>query len=796
MYAAPSFGGLMLLVLLGFGGSIPLGIPPAAEDPMMARVAPGECLFYATWAGTAEPSAESTNHTERLLAEPQVRRFADDLQAVIEQSLRRAARDAPPESAALLRDLSAWQEKLIRRAGAVFVTGIEPSEDRLEVRGGLVLHLGDEAGAFQSTLVKHQERLLAGRAQKMSDEGRTWYVVQPDPRAPQFAWGVVDDYLVVGMGEGSMEETIERMKAAAPPAWLTAARELVPIERRAAFSHVDVRQARDKLLPLLPSRAAREVVELAGLQNVSAIVSATGLDEEGMVSKTVIAVDGEPQGLLGLAGDKALTEDDLAPIPAESPVALATRFDAQRGWELLLAISETIDARAHGRLLQSLDRFEVETGVDIERGVVRSLGDVWRIHLPPSSGGIMFTGLTLVVDVEDHESMAESLQQLRDLIIREGRNEGPQVRQFRFAGEEVNYLDVRQPRFPLAPAWCLTDKQLVVGLFPQAVKDHLARGATESLATAPRIAELMQAENGPMKLAYVDARKTFEAAYPLVLIGAKALLGQLQRAGINADVSMLPSAAAIGPHLQPTVMFVRRSEAGIEVVNRQTLPGGSVGTSLPVAAALLLPAVQSAREAAQRAQSMNNLKQMMLAMHNYHDTYRQFPPQFNADENGKPLLSWRVHILPFVEQAPLYQQFHLDEPWDSEHNRKLIAQMPPVYRAPGSRAEPGETNYLGVSGEGALLVGKEKVRIADIIDGTSNTIMLVEAGDSLAVPWTKPDDFDIGAENPMAQLMGLRQGGFLAGFADGSVRFISQGIDPQVLKALFTRGGGEVVGQF
>src|SRR5208337_936304 len=104
----------------------------------------------------------------------------------------------------------------------------------------------------------------------------------------------------------------------------------------------------------------------------------------------------------------------------------------------------------------------------------------------------------------------------------------------------------------------------------------------------------------------------------------------------------------------------------------------------PVLIALLLPAVQSAREAARRAQCVNNIKQIMLAMHNYISANNAFPRDI-TDKNGKPLLSWRVAILPYVEQGVLFDKFKLDEPWDSPHNQELLKYMPLVYQCP-SRA--------------------------------------------------------------------------------------------------------------
>jgi hypothetical protein len=210
----------------------------------------------------------------------------------------------------------------------------------------------------------------------------------------------------------------------------------------------------------------------------------------------------------------------------------------------------------------------------------------------------------------------------------------------------------------------------------------------------------------------------------------------------------------------------------------------------------LLPAVQAAREAARRAQSTNNMKQIGLAMLNYCDANRKFPPAYTADKQGKPLLSWRVLILPYLDQAALYGQFHLDEPWDSEHNKKLIDLMPPEYRNPNAAAGPGLTNYLTVRGEHTAFPGKEGIALQQITDGTSYTIMAVEADNERSVPWTKLDDFQYDDKNPMAGLFGMRPGGVLAAFCDGSVRLIPAQIGPDNLKAFFIRDSGKPKAQF
>jgi prepilin-type processing-associated H-X9-DG protein len=166
------------------------------------------------------------------------------------------------------------------------------------------------------------------------------------------------------------------------------------------------------------------------------------------------------------------------------------------------------------------------------------------------------------------------------------------------------------------------------------------------------------------------------------------------------------------------------------------------------------------------------LKDLGLAFHSYFDTYRQFPPQAVFSKDGKPLLSWRVLVLPYLgkEYKELYGQFHLDEPWDSEHNKKLLAKMPSVYAAPGSKtAQAHETHYRAFVDHGAFFDGKQPTKIGDVRDGLSQTITVVEAEKS--VPWTKPEELPFNPDGPLPKLGGLFKGGFNALFADGHVRF-------------------------
>ncbi len=214
--------------------------------------------------------------------------------------------------------------------------------------------------------------------------------------------------------------------------------------------------------------------------------------------------------------------------------------------------------------------------------------------------------------------------------------------------------------------------------------------------------------------------------------------------------------------------------------------------STGVMVALLLPAVQAAREAARRNSATNQLKQIGIAMHNYHDANKIFPARTIKDDDGVPLLSWRVAILPYLDEMELYKSFHLDEPWDSEHNKQLIERMPAVYQNPNFD-QAGKTLYLAPVGDGTVFGGDDGLPIRQIIDGTSRTAMIVEADPTHAVEWTRPDDLPVAVGNPAAGMGNLRPGVFNVLFGDASVHAISKDVDPQVLWSLFTYNGREAV---
>ena len=246
--------------------------------------------------------------------------------------------------------------------------------------------------------------------------------------------------------------------------------------------------------------------------------------------------------------------------------------------------------------------------------------------------------------------------------------------------------------------------------------------------------------------------------------------------------------------------------------------GGLVG--------LLLPAISAAREAARRSACSNNLRQIGLGLHAYTDVWRSLPPAYTVDASGRPLHSWRVLILPFMDYGGLYDQIRLDEPWDSPHNAKTAeGVVVPQYRCLGVEAygpDLGKIHYAGIAGmgpdaatrpltaPGVGMFGYDRnIALADVKDGTANTVMVMETGRDLG-PWTRGGPTTVRGLAPSGEPL-VGAGGRFGGnhvtdktiwsrskssgtnvlMADASTRTIADSISTISLYCLATIAGGE-----
>jgi RNA polymerase sigma factor (sigma-70 family) len=243
---------------------------------------------------------------------------------------------------------------------------------------------------------------------------------------------------------------------------------------------------------------------------------------------------------------------------------------------------------------------------------------------------------------------------------------------------------------------------------------------------------------------------------------------------------------------RPTEFTADKDSAQVLLILSRATPGEESPTAQDKAKFKNIGAIS---QAAARDLLANKFRQIGVAVHAYAGGNKEtLPAHAIYSKDGKtPLLSWRVAILPYLDQDALYKEFKLDEPWDSEHNKKLIAKIPDVYRPAGlQKLEVGMTHVQVFTGPDTAFVGNKKIRFPDITDGPSNTILAIEANEP--VIWTKPADLTLPKEKDKLPAVGgeLAKATFIV-FFDGLVQLVHDPIDPVLLRALVTPNGGEAV---
>jgi hypothetical protein len=297
--------------------------------------------------------------------------------------------------------------------------------------------------------------------------------------------------------------------------------------------------------------------------------------------------------------------------------------------------------------------------------------------------------------------------------------------------------------------------------------------------------------------AAIDSKLVVDATAAYATAGqAKGALKTLE-AGVTLARNMLASGPGAAVRQEGAIVVDPLMKAATKLLDGVSLSAEGDNVRIKLEATdipSLLPTAAMAekmRSSAGRTVSQNNLKQIGLAMHNFADANgnNKFPAAAAPEKGSVNPVSWRVRILPYIEQDALYRQYKLDEPWDGPNNRKLLDHMPRIYADPRNPSK-SETVYRVFTGKSTIFPGADAVGFAEITDGTSNTILCVESAKT--VPWTKPEDLPFVENGPLPELGGMWPDGFNVLLADGSVRFLSKHIEADALRALITRNGGEI----
>ncbi len=808
---------ISLFLVFGIGGGLglPFGMPPGPEDPLMSRVAPNECIFYTTWSPTVAPDA-TKNPSEAWMAQPSIGGSVDKLKAAISNVIDRQEGDER-EMGRIGFQIA---ELSLQNSVAVYLKKFQIDVDTgtVQAEGGFLFDLGDHANdinqRFNDLMQRQIDRESAAgfetdfKFERFELDGITFRAVRFPEADMVIAWGVVrDKYLAVGLGEGEIERMIANLETP-PPAWLDQVRERIPVPRVASVTFADVKRL-ISTADQIPEPELLEFIELSGLKQIESIGWITGLDEQGFVMRSDIIIDGKPSGVLGLIDGDPLKPAEIGKISNDRMITFATRLSLPKTYEYLNELTSFFlpPATSLEEQVQELNRL---ADFDFEEEMLGRMDD-----LVYGYGSISITnpasGWLLALGAGDEMALSEPYDKIVELI-RQSTEDVPsyELEESKVGVETIyTYSDTRGFGLP-NPSWTFASGELLFSLDKTSLRRHLRResGADDSMINDPWYRSMFQPIEpggaGPVMVTSVDWAQILKLLLPLLsTFGSEMLFGD----EFDFSFDDLPDIDVLTNNVKPSVSAVYRTADGFQVLQRQTYPGGSPGALAGSALVLGTPATVSVRRASARTTSTNNIRQVVLAMHNYHDSYRGLPARYSKDADDKPLLSWRVHILPFLEQQDLYDEFHLDEPWDSDHNKQLIERMPDVFKHPRIRLEDGKTVYVVADGADSPMAEPEDshddseqptgVKFREIRDGTSTTALVLEVNQDHAVTWTKPDDYKWEDQAEILDgLTGVWPGLVLLGLCDGSVHALPEDRLADKIKLLLQKNDGEVVDLF
>jgi len=713
--------------------------------------------------------------------------------------------------------------------------------------GVVVLHEGASLDKMISSLIQLGSNGELKPEKKTIGKRMVVHLDIPDSPGVEVGWWPEGKHLVVAIGLNAIEQSIAVADATAPNvtanslwgkysaseeseltsfAWLN----LVPL--RAIFGGMPVPTEKPET-----QTTVQELLVVLGLDNLNSIGMQSGIKDRSLTSLTSIDAPGERRGLLSILDQESMSMGDLPPLPQQLSSFMAYSFDSanavQTLYETAIELEKVLSPETEN-VASARAQAKEHLGLDLVDDLLAGLGNVNCIYNDEAQTGIGIAP-ALLVEVADAEKLNTALEHLLVELL-------PQVSQGKAKGvikeqDGTKTYTIEAPQIGMSPAVSVSDKWMCVSLLPQPVMAFNLRVQGElplwNVETLPEetTAAFPESFTG---LTIIDPKSTYRTILglaPLAAAFSQAALSQaLMEQGNGSppvifQVSDLPPTELVTKWLYPNVAYSVVDENGLTTRTTSSIPGlpipggdgGAASVAVPaVLVALLLPAVQQAREAARRTQSKNNMKQIGLAMYNYQDSFNNFPAGTveNANLGVEERLSWMVSILPFLDQAPLYNQIKMDEGCTSATNAGLLENQIVVYKNPGNTIAGTNTDYVGIAGKTedgptAELPSKiagvfgynRKTSMRDIQDGTSNTVMVAESTGSTG-PWGQGGASTI---RPFTQqpyingpdgIGGPYIGGCHMLLADGSVRFISENIDPTVMENLSTIQDGEVVGDF
>jgi hypothetical protein len=610
---------LLLSLLAGFLPlPLPWSLPPLPENPALLRAVPADAVLFVQWHGTAPTADQTRNRTERLLAEPELL----ELRARALSALRATFTAGAGEHAATVAESVDLVARALARPGCAFLGPIDPRRPG-DVGAAVIAELGDGIEEATRTMRKLESlaalalpQVGAETAQPPSIDGVQFRALSLHPQAPRILWAACDGHLVIALGEALPASIVAGLRGGAGKSLadnprFAALRDATTVARPATRSFVDFAAILDKLGGLLGERE-RALLKALGVTDLQGLYTTGGLDGDGFAMRTTIGLR-EASGPFAWLGKQPIGRADLAIVPADADLALALRLDPLTVLQGALAVIEAIEPGARAGFERDVSGpLQAATGLRLEQDLLAPLGDCITAWNAPSQGGLLGSGATLAIAIDDPATFQPAFERLMAHFAdsdpkrndESGRRQrGVFLEQTRFGAHTAWFLNTIGDDFPLAPAWCATDRHLLVSFFPQPIKAAVRRGPDVETSLARHA--LLAGDERAAALLFADERRLFDQVYPLLHPLGQLLVSELQHEGTPLDITALPTAGAIRPHLVPSLLEVRRTEVGWQVVRRGTLPALDplLGPALPLFGLRAIFAYERVRAAEMRART-------------------------------------------------------------------------------------------------------------------------------------------------------------------------------------------------
>ncbi len=849
--------GTIIVACLCIGLSLSIGHAQNEKAVPVATLLPASTVVYVGWDGN-ESHKEAWEGTAAYAAlyESGLIDAVNKLFAGLKSQAAAQGGDAAAEEAS--KAISQAFER-ISANGVSFALSLPDGPGPPIPQATIVLH---EAAVLEPGISKFVQSLaplvgvpLEFNNAEIQNRKVTSTVVPTGPGGPpvQIGWWAEGAHLVIVAGINAVESSVA--VAAGDVANLTTNatwKKQTTVQSnfdRTTLAWLDFGALRTKFgampLPLPPAgpdaqpQTVNNVLTALGLDKLGAIVCRSGYKGRAMWSETTVESPGPRMGLMAMMDQKPITMADLPPLPFGTNGFYASSIDLSKLYDDIVAIAKAVAAFGPPDAAAQVDGFIAALpqiiGIDLKIDLLDPLGNVACVY-GDTRQGFFGMGTGLVIKVDDAEKLRATIKQLLGMAV-EANPDDFGIRTATKQGREVTMFQFDK-KVPIG-ALSVDDNWLAIGLIPQTVEAFLLRLDNKLTVWKPTRSYQQGFDELPKEFTSIsssDPRKSYRTVMGFAPIIAGAAQAGLQEAGlIGPDAELpitiadVPPAELVSRPLFPNISVCTVDDQGIHWTSRTSLPGipfisgmgagSSVGTTA-VLVALLLPAIQQARQAARRSQSKNNLKQLGLGLHNYHDVFNKLPQGTHPNEKLKPTarLSWMADVLPFLDQGVLHQQIDFEKGWEDDANKKWMKTVISTFQSPAqppaANVDYGTTHYVGVAGLGkdaaTLPLADKKVgvfgydrivKFRDVTDGLSNTIAIMEVKGGIGA-W--------GAGGP-STIRGLTKkpyingpdgfgsnftGGLNSLLLDGSVRFLSENIDPAVLEALSTIHGGEQIPQF